>query len=75
MSCGAKTRSGLPCKKPPSYGRLRCRLHGGASPSGEDHWNFRHGRCTNEARQRAKNTRHELKLLELLMYELEMIAE
>ena len=29
--CGAKTRAGLPCKRPASKGRVRCRLHGGAS--------------------------------------------
>lgn len=75
MSCGAKTRSGLPCKKPPLSGRARCRLHGGASLSGENHWNFRHGRCTKDERQRAKKTRYELKALEALMYKLGMIAE
>lgn len=31
-TCGAKTRSGSPCKKPPLEGSVRCRLHGGASP-------------------------------------------
>lgn len=29
--CGAKTRAGAPCAKPPSLGRNRCRLHGGLS--------------------------------------------
>ena len=29
--CGAKTRAGTPCKKPPVSGKLRCRLHGGLS--------------------------------------------
>jgi hypothetical protein len=56
-------------------GRARCRLHGGASLSGENHWNFRHGRCTKDERQRAKKTRYELKALEALMYKLGMIAE
>jgi hypothetical protein len=54
---------------------MRCHLHGGASLRGEDHWNFKHGRCTKEARQRAKKIRYELKILELLMHELGMIAE
>jgi len=30
-SCGAKTRSGEPCKKAPMEGKKRCKLHGGAS--------------------------------------------
>ena len=30
--CGAKTRSGAPCKNPPVRGRARCRMHGGMSP-------------------------------------------
>lgn len=29
--CGAKTRSGEPCKLPPMKGKKRCRLHGGKS--------------------------------------------
>lgn len=32
--CGAKTKSGLPCRVAPIDGRNRCRLHGGASPRG-----------------------------------------
>ena len=29
--CGAKTRSGCPCRAPAIRGKLRCRMHGGAS--------------------------------------------
>ncbi len=29
--CGAKTRSGCPCKAPAVHGKLRCRMHGGRS--------------------------------------------
>jgi len=29
--CGAKTRSGEPCKKPPMKGKKRCAMHGGKS--------------------------------------------
>jgi hypothetical protein len=32
--CGAKTRSGAPCKSAPVTGRRRCRMHGGADGSG-----------------------------------------
>jgi hypothetical protein len=31
--CGAKTRSGSPCRRAPLKGKTRCKLHGGASPS------------------------------------------
>lgn len=41
--CGARTRAGAPCKRRPSPGRNRCRLHGGRSPWGVFHPNFRHG--------------------------------
>lgn len=33
--CGAKTRGGGTCKKPPLAGATRCRLHGGASPQAQ----------------------------------------
>lgn len=29
--CGAKTRSGDPCKSPAIHGKARCRMHGGKS--------------------------------------------
>ena len=29
--CGAKTRHGIGCQKPPMKGKKRCRLHGGLS--------------------------------------------
>jgi len=41
--CGAKTRTGKPCQKPPiAFGR--CRLHGGSSKSGTALPQFKHGR-------------------------------
>jgi hypothetical protein len=30
-ACGAKTSSGEPCKRAPSKGKTRCKLHGGGS--------------------------------------------
>ena len=43
--CGAKTKSGKPCQKPPTKGRTRCRLHGGLSPmGGPSHPTYKHGR-------------------------------
>lgn len=42
--CGAKTRNGKTCRRPPVAGRTRCRLHGGASLAGAAHPAFKHGR-------------------------------
>jgi glucans biosynthesis protein len=51
--CGAKTRSGRPCRSAAVAGRRRCRMHGGAKgsggPKGARNGNFRHGRYTAEA--------------------------
>lgn len=42
--CGAKRKSnGLPCTRKPSVGRNRCYLHGGKSPRGLAHPNYKHG--------------------------------
>jgi uncharacterized protein YjcR len=32
--CGARTRSGAPCRSPAVAGKKRCRMHGGAKGSG-----------------------------------------
>jgi hypothetical protein len=32
--CGARTRSGMPCRSPAITGKKRCRMHGGAKGSG-----------------------------------------
>jgi hypothetical protein len=58
--CGAKTRSGKPCRSP-AMANGRCRMHGGPSP-GAPKGNrnaFKHGRYTAEAIAR----RHELAAL------------
>jgi hypothetical protein len=34
LRCGAKTRSGKPCRSPAVAGKRRCRMHGGAPGSG-----------------------------------------
>jgi len=36
-TCGAKTRTGEPCKVAPVTGRERCRMHGGTQPRGLAH--------------------------------------
>ena len=73
MKCNAKTRSGSPCKRSPTLFKTRCKLHGGLSPSGENHWNYKHGRCTKVARERSKEVNAELRYLEALMIQLGMI--
>jgi len=50
--CGARTRSGAPCRSAPVTGRRRCRMHGGAdgsgAPRGSKNGNYKHGRYTEE---------------------------
>jgi hypothetical protein len=41
--CGAKTRSGEPCKSPAIHGGKRCRMHGGKSLRWFAHPNYEHG--------------------------------
>src|SRR5690554_1667741 len=52
MICGAKTRSGAPCKKQAGWGtdhlgQGKCRLHGGATP-------VKHGRYSTITRPRIR---------------------
>ena len=50
--CGAKTRSGNPCKSPAVTGKKRCRMHGGAPGTGAPRGNknaLKHGNYTREA--------------------------
>ncbi len=66
--CGARTRSGCPCRAPAMRGRLRCRMHGGASTGPRTEVGLArlraartiHGRYA--ATERARN-RHQLSLL------------
>jgi hypothetical protein len=46
LRCGAKTRSGGPCRSPAVQGKKRCRMHGGAPGSGAPRGNqnaLKHG--------------------------------
>ena len=68
--CGAKTRSGQPCKQAAVAGRARCRMHGGAKGSGglrgDRNGNFKHGFYTHEAkaiRRAMQTTVREIKAL------------
>ncbi len=49
--CGAKTRSGKPCRRAGTKRNGRCKLHGGraGAPSGERNGQWRHGNETKEA--------------------------
>jgi hypothetical protein len=49
--CGAKTRTGAACRNNPVTGKKRCRMHGGASLSGKNHWNYKHGFWSREEKQ------------------------
>jgi len=59
--CGAKTRSGNPCRSPAVGGRARCRMHGGApgsgGPRGERNGAYKHGRYTRETKELRKMVR------------------
>src|SRR5271169_773659 len=51
-TCGAQTRIGSACRRPPVVGRKRCRLHGGLSPGaprGLKNGNFKTGDWTTDA--------------------------
>jgi glucans biosynthesis protein len=68
--CGARTRSGKPCRSPAVEGKKRCRMHGGADGSGAPRGNknaIKHGLYTREAiaqrRQLAELMRQSRKLL------------
>lgn len=52
--CGAKTRSGTPCKNWP-MANGRCRLHGGMSLSGKQHGRYKHGLYTKEAKAQRRH--------------------
>jgi glucans biosynthesis protein len=52
LRCGARTRSGNPCRSPAVRGKRRCRMHGGAAGSGAPMGNknaLRHGHYSAEA--------------------------
>jgi hypothetical protein len=58
LRCGARTRSGGPCRSPAVRGKRRCRMHGGATGSGAPMGNknaLRHGLYTAEAIARRRS--------------------
>ncbi len=64
--CGAKTRSGKPCKSPAVRGKKRCRMHGGAFGSGAPRGNknaLKQGRFTRELLDQRHRTNELIKAL------------
>ncbi len=63
--CGAKTRTGHPCRQAAVRGRTRCRMHGGAKgsggPRGDRNGNFQHGLWTRESIEMRKITRAKIR--------------
>jgi hypothetical protein len=58
--CGAKTRSGKPCRAPAVTVKKRCRMHGGAPASGAPRDNknaLKHGLYTREAIEERRRLR------------------
>ena len=59
--CGARTRTGRPCRQAAVKGRLRCRMHGGAKgsggPRGDRNGNFTHRLWTRESLEMRKAAR------------------
>jgi hypothetical protein len=73
MLCGAKLRGkDAYCQK---HGMLngKCRLHGGLSPKGADHWNWQNKGCTKAERQQSVETNAYINLLKQLAINLRII--
>jgi len=73
LRCGAKTRSGKPCKSPAVSGKRRCRMHGGAPGSGAPHGNknaLKHGRYTRVAIAERRQLRVLLRQSRMLIQEI-----
>jgi hypothetical protein len=64
--CGARTRTGKPCRSPAMRGKRRCRMHGGARGSGAQPGNrnaLRHGHYSQEASAGRAQLRELLRLM------------
>ena len=65
--CGAKTRSGAPCRTAAVTGKTRCRMHGGAEGSGAPRGNrnaVTHGYLTRDAAAARKRFREAVAAME-----------
>src|SRR5512144_2556812 len=73
--CGARARSGAPCRSPAVRGKKRCRMHGGAEGSGAPRGNqnaLKHGAYTKEALQRRAEMRELIREARKLLEELHL---
>lgn len=68
-TCGARNRAGEPCRNSPSFGRRRCRFHGGHALVGASHPRFKDGRYSRylprDLAQRFQASLHDPSLLSL----------
>ena len=72
--CGAKTRTGRPCKSPSVQGKKRCRMHGGAPGSGAPRGNknaLKHGLYTREAIEERRQMRALMRQSRMLIQDIE----
>ncbi len=72
--CGAKTRTGTPCKSPAVHGKNRCRMHGGAEGSGAPKGNknaLKNGLYTKESIEERKQLNKMIKDYKKALEELE----
>lgn len=70
--CGARTRTGTPCRSPAVQGKRRCRMHGGAKGSGAPQRNsnaLKHGTYTQAAFERRAVLRNMIREAEKLVRE------
>jgi len=72
--CGAKTRSGKPCKNPCARGKKRCRFHGGADGVGAPKGNknaWKHGNRSAAAIARRKEANQVMREMRQLIKQME----
>jgi len=72
--CGARTRSGTPCRAPAVSGKARCRMHGGARGTGAPVGNtnaLKHGMYTKEALEERRALRQFMREMEDGLREIE----
>jgi hypothetical protein len=72
--CGAKTRSGKPCRSPAVHDNKRCRMHGGAPGSGAPRGNQnarKHGLYTKAAIEERRQLRALMRQSHRLLQDIE----
>jgi len=72
--CGARTRSGKPCRSPAVSAKKRCRMHGGAPGSGAPRSNknaLKHGFFTRDAIAERRQLRELLRQSRKLLLKIE----